>query len=356
MQFSGRPAPFTAARHDGSQDAEATETEETCAKRAADEPVLQIQVTPSRRRNVITLPDVSGTVITTGNMDALLTLPHSPVYRMTADSVMLTAPRIVALGAQASQLVAHQSEDPTESGAQTCASSPPPRATSGSTQGIFAFLDSSHLSEQSSEKLPKLDANSLFVRAHGGVRLATGIVQRSGGRAPLEVGVQIPARGSGWSVLSDRNAKVNISQVDDVWVLEALARVPVSTWRYAGAPEGEGVHGQGVIHMGPMAQDFNQALDPLGIGRPLANTSDGGADDFSRIHTSDADGALMAGTRGIIKQLDLQGDALDEMHAEVERLEAQLQANQVRIERNSAVISRHRRLLSALDSAAVSLS
>lgn len=350
LQFSGRPAPSEGARDEDREN-----------HPSDGEPSLQIEVTPSRRRNVITLPDVSGTVITTGNMDALLRLPHSPSYRITASSVRLTAPRILAFGSQASQLVARQSQDSEDSSPQTCATSPAqPVASSRAARGAFAFLDSSNSSKQSSDSLPKLDDNSLFIRAHGGVRLTTGIVQRSGGRGPLEVGVQVPAKGSGWSVLSDRNAKTNVSKVDDVWVLEALARVPVSTWRYAGAPEGEGVLGLGVTHMGPMAQDFNIALAPLGLGAPLpiedTTKSDGRDDEFSRIHTSDADGALMAATRGMVQQIDLQNDAVEQLEAEVERLEAQLQANQARIERNVAVLSRHRALLSTLDAVPVSLS
>ena len=120
--------------------------------------------------------------------------------------------------------------------------------------------------------MPKLDANSFYVRAHGGVRLVSGIVERSGGRLPLEIGVQIPPKSSGWSVpkssgCSDINSKTNVSIVDDEWVLEALVKVQVSMWQYQGSAEGAGPHGKGVTHMGPMAQDFNAALAPLNLGK-----------------------------------------------------------------------------------------
>jgi len=362
LHFSGRPSPSATAptaretEQEGGRGPSSGYVAQEPEPDAA--PSLQIQVTPSRRRNVITLPDVSGTVITTGNMEALLALPHSPLHRITAASVALTASQMVALGAQASQLLARQSEDSTDSSGQTCFSAPSSKTAHMSKgEGTFAFLDSSHTSEETSAAMPQLEENAFFVRAHGGVRLATGVVHRSGGRAPLEVGAQIPAKGSGWSVLSDRASKVNISQVDDTWVLNALVRVPVHTWQYAGAPEGEGVDGTGVTHMGPMAQDLNEALAPLRLGNPSANSSTPGTadDEFSRIHTSDADGALFSATRGLATQVAAQEDTLEELEEEVHRLAKILQANQDRIARNAHVISSHRKVLAALNLATASL-
>ena len=49
--------------------------------------------------------------------------------------------------------------------------------------------------------------------------------------------------------VSDRNAKQDFARVDSDAILEALARLPISTWSYkSDAP--------GTRHIGPMAQDF----------------------------------------------------------------------------------------------------
>ena len=59
---------------------------------------------------MISLPDVSGTVITTGNIEALCDLPYTPLYRLQSRHVLLTAFQIAAFGAQSSQLLQRQSE------------------------------------------------------------------------------------------------------------------------------------------------------------------------------------------------------------------------------------------------------
>ena len=208
------------------------------------------------------------------------------------------------MGTHAAQLLLHQSTDNDPVCGKTTSSpyptyAAPPAGPERAAEGIFAFVDGSHSARTAfgagqEDTMPRVNANSFYVRAHGGVRFATGIVPRGAAKAPLEMGVQIPAKGSCWSVLSDRNAKTNVSKVDDAWVLNALAKVPVSTWQYAGGPEGGGEDGRGVTHMGPMAQDFNEALWPL-----LGNTDENetlaerGEDEGARILTSDADGALM---------------------------------------------------------------
>lgn len=65
--------------------------------------------------------------------------------------------------------------------------------------------------------------------------------------------------------VSDRNLKRDVSPADERAVLEAVGRMPVSTWSYT-------TDGARVRHIGPMAQDFhsafgvgvtNQAYDPI---------------------------------------------------------------------------------------------
>lgn len=65
-------------------------------------------------------------------------------------------------------------------------------------------------------------------------------------------------------------------------VLELLARLPVSTWRYEWEPEA-------VRHLGPMSQDFAAAF---GLGS-----------DDRRIETADAIGVLIVAVQALEKRV-----------------------------------------------------
>ena len=372
LEFSGLPPPTLptspdgdAWAGDGSEEAESWLSGDH-GEDADAGPALRIQVTPSTTRNVITLPDVSGTVVTTGNIGPLLAVPHVPLYRIHARNVNIAAQQMLAMGTHAAQLLLHQSTDNDPVCGKTTSPpyptyAAPPAGPERAAEGIFAFVDGSHSASTAfgagqGDKMPRVNANSFYVRAHGGVRFATGIVPRGAAKAPLEMGVQIPAKGSCWSVLSDRNAKTNVSQVDDAWVLNALAKVPVSTWQYAGGPEGGGEDGRGVTHMGPMAQDFNEALWPLlgntGENETLAEKVE---DEGARIHTSDADGALMSAARGMVDEIKGQSQRMDALDREVEKLQAELKANEARIQRNKEILARHRSLLASVVASASTL-
>jgi hypothetical protein len=86
---------------------------------------------------------------------------------------------------------------------------------------------------------------------------------------------------------SDRASKHDFEPIDVDTVLERLATVPISRWRYDAEP--------GVDHMGPMAQDFHATF---GLG-----------DSDRRITTVDANGVALA--------------AIQALHHRLERLEAQ---------------------------------
>jgi trimeric autotransporter adhesin len=101
------------------------------------------------------------------------------------------------------------------------------------------------------------------------------------------------SNGGTWTNNSDRAAKTALETVDTQAVLDALAELPITTWRY---------HAEdGTRHMGPMAQDFYAAF---GLG----------ADETS-ISTVDADGVALAAVQGL--------------HAEVEALQASVQQQQI---------------------------
>ena len=98
--------------------------------------------------------------------------------------------------------------------------------------------------------------------------------------------------GGAWTNASDRNAKIDIAEVDTQAVLDKVATMPVSTWRYRSLV--------GELHIGPMAQDFRAAF---GLG----------ADD-RHIATVDADGVALAAIKGLNQKLDAEqrrNDALE---------------------------------------------
>jgi trimeric autotransporter adhesin len=101
--------------------------------------------------------------------------------------------------------------------------------------------------------------------------------------------------GGAWTNASDAALKQAFVPVDAAALLEALARLPVSTWSYR-------AEGDGVRHLGPTAQDFRAAF---GLG----------ADDRS-ITTVDAAGVALAA----IQELERRTRRVDELSREVREL------------------------------------
>ena len=87
------------------------------------------------------------------------------------------------------------------------------------------------------------------------------------------------------SCVSDRNLKRDIEPVDEEAVLEALARLSVSTWSYKSDPAA-------VRHMGPMAQDFKGAF---GLG-----------DSDKSYNAIDAHGVAFAAIQAMYRRLQEQ--------------------------------------------------
>jgi len=95
--------------------------------------------------------------------------------------------------------------------------------------------------------------------------------------------------------ISDRNVKRDIVPVDDRAVLEALARVPVSTWSYTSDDPS-------VRHLGPMAQDLHEAF---GLG------------DTDRAYSPiDAHGIAMASIKALYEMSLEQKARIDRLEAE----------------------------------------
>jgi hypothetical protein len=100
---------------------------------------------------------------------------------------------------------------------------------------------------------------------------------------------------------SDRNIKRDIEPVDEQAVLEAVARMPVSTWSYKSDDPS-------VRHMGPMAQDFKAAFD-------LGDTD-------KAYHPVDAHGVALAAIQALYERVQSQEARIDRLERDNERLRA----------------------------------
>ncbi len=108
----------------------------------------------------------------------------------------------------------------------------------------------------------------------------------------------LKAGATDWQCSSDRNLKQNFRPVDYSQVLEALVKMPVTTWSMKGSR---------VRQLGPTAQDFHAAFE-LG-------------DSDTTINNTDAKGVAFAAIKGLNAKLETENTALKLTLA---RLEARL--------------------------------
>jgi hypothetical protein len=157
--------------------------------------------------------------------------------------------------------------------------------------------------------------------AHGGFRFVTGysnVTYISGGS-------------TGWSTTSTRAAKTNVEPVDPRAMLASVKDMAVSTWEYK---DGDG-NGQGVRHVGPMAEDFHDAFEV-------------GATDTG-INSINADGVLFAAVQGLAAKLDDAEEALDEKDDRIDALEDRVENRDDRIDALEADNEKLREELTAID-------
>ncbi len=159
--------------------------------------------------------------------------------------------------------------------------------------GTFVWADSTAAYIQSTAD------NQFLVRASGGARFFTD--------TNATIGVQLSAGGTGWSGVSDRNLKENLTPVDHGHLLDALNAIPMTTWNMK-------TQNAAIRHMGPMAQDFHAAF---GIGE--TNT---------HIGYSDADGVALAAIQGLYRMLIEQNAENRELRDAIDVLEQQLETFQ----------------------------
>ena len=105
--------------------------------------------------------------------------------------------------------------------------------------------------------------------------------------------------------ISDRNKKKNITPADTAAVLQAVSKLPISTWTYNSEPAG-------VRHLGPMAQDFRSSF---GLG-----------DDDRTYNAIDAHGVALAAIQALEKRVADQGRRIERLERENRRLRAGLQS------------------------------
>jgi hypothetical protein len=100
---------------------------------------------------------------------------------------------------------------------------------------------------------------------------------------------------------SDRNLKRDIIAVDTQKVLDAVARMPVSTWSYKSDDPS-------VRHMGPMAQDFKAAF---GLG-----------DTDKAYNSVDAHGVTLAAIQALYERVQAQDERIERLERENRELRA----------------------------------
>ena len=97
---------------------------------------------------------------------------------------------------------------------------------------------------------------------------------------------------------SSRKLKTDFTPVDEQAVLEKLASLPITTWRYK-------TEGSETRHLGPVAEDFQQVF---------------GLSDGEHISTVDASGVALAAIKGLNQALKTQNQALQQKDAEMAEL------------------------------------
>jgi hypothetical protein len=105
-----------------------------------------------------------------------------------------------------------------------------------------------------------------------------------------------------FNTTSDRNSKENFVPIDSRQILERVARLPISTWKFK--------NDDAIRHLGPMAQDFYAAFQV-------------GMDD-KHIATVDEEGVALAAIQGL-------NEKLRERDAELQKLISQNQSLEKRL-------------------------
>ena len=155
-----------------------------------------------------------------------------------------------------------------------------------SGEGSFAIADNC-----CGVTFPVFANNSFGARYTGGFTFASSVDQNTGFFA---TGCQLFAGGGSWACSSDRDTKTAFDVIDPQSILQNVADMPITRWRFQGEADD-------VRHIGPMAQDFRAAF---GLGH-----------DDKSISMLDAQGVAFAAIQGLHQMMQ-------EKYRKIARLEA----------------------------------
>jgi hypothetical protein len=136
------------------------------------------------------------------------------------------------------------------------------------------------------------DVNQFIARASGGVTFLS--------NSAATVGVVLFPGDGTWTTVSSRTLKTDFRNVDEKTILEAIADLPIQTWRYLGCDTS-------VRHLGPVAEEFHAAF---GLG-----PTDKG------ITTVDADGVALAAIKALAEENRRLRKTIESITARLEALE-----------------------------------
>ncbi|MDZ8050163.1 MAG: tail fiber domain-containing protein [Aulosira sp. ZfuVER01] len=106
--------------------------------------------------------------------------------------------------------------------------------------------------------------------------------------------------------MSDRNVKEEVAEVDVHTILQGIASLPITTWKYKNQDEA-------IRHIGPMAQDF------------AATFNVGESDRF--IEAVDANGVALAAIQALYQKLQAQDTQINNLSLEISEMKQQLLLN-----------------------------
>jgi hypothetical protein len=141
---------------------------------------------------------------------------------------------------------------------------------------------------------PGAPTSSIDIAASGNVGIGT-----ASPAAKLDVAGDMLVHGT-IAQLSSRSAKEHFEPVDGAGVLARLAALPISTWNYIGAGDGD-------RHLGPVAEDFHAAF---GLGA---------SDHF--VAPTDVAGVALASVKALQEEVRERDERIDQLEARLRELE-----------------------------------
>jgi hypothetical protein len=158
-------------------------------------------------------------------------------------------------------------------------------ANDGGSNNTFVWADVDGLT-------PKTTDNSFWVAAQGGSTFYS--------NKDRDRGVELPNGASSWMMVSDRNLKENIVELDHVNTLEKLDKLPIYNYNFKDVDKE-------IINWGPVAQEWNQLFETK--------------KNKLKIDTLDLDGVSLSAIKGLYQLVKSQQKEIDELKEKINKLE-----------------------------------